>query len=85
MCYTIDTKEPLKWFLWGANAQHYAQVTNDFIQSVYSNASHPGLTSDLDLMTWLKQLIPRGGMVWTQPDAVLEPKTSSTTGVTAMT
>jgi hypothetical protein len=78
------TLESLSNSFYGANAQRYAQVANDFIQSVYSNASHLALTSDLDLMTWLKQLIPRGGMVWT-PDAVLEPERSSTTGVTTMT
>ena len=44
-----------------AHAQRYAQVAHDFIQSVYTNTSHPGLTSDLDLMVRLKDLIPPGG------------------------
>ena len=44
-----------------AHAQRYAQVAHEFIQSVYTNSSHPGLTSDLDLMVRLKELILSGG------------------------
>lgn len=43
------------------NAQRYAQVAHEFIQSVYVNASHPGLASDLDLMKRMKELVPAGG------------------------
>ena len=46
---------------YSAHAQRYAQVAHEFIQSVYTNTSHPGLTSDLDLMVRLKELIPPGG------------------------
>ena len=55
------TVQSLSNGFYGAHAQRYAQVANDFIQSVYTNASHPGLTSDRDLMVRLKELIPRGG------------------------
>ena len=44
-----------------AHAQRYAQIAHEFIQSVYTNTSQPALTSDLDLMTRLKELIPAGG------------------------
>ncbi len=55
------TVENLSNGFYGANAQRYAQVANDFIQSVYTNASHPGLTSDLNLMVRLRELITPGG------------------------
>ncbi len=53
--------ESLSEAFYEAYAQRYAQVAHDFIQSVYTNTSHPGLTSDLDLMVRLKELIPPGG------------------------
>ena len=52
--------ENLSEEFYGTHAQRYAQVTHEFIQSVYTNTSHPGLSSDLDLMVRLKELIPRG-------------------------
>lgn len=55
------TLESLSNGFYGAHAQRYAQVANDFIQSVYANASHPGLTSDRDLMVRMKEFIPQGG------------------------
>ena len=38
------------------NADRYAEVTHEFIQSVYSNVSHAGLTGDLAIMDRLKEL-----------------------------
>jgi 2-polyprenyl-3-methyl-5-hydroxy-6-metoxy-1,4-benzoquinol methylase len=38
------------------NAGRYAEVTHEFIQSVYSNVSHAGLTGDLAIMDRLKEL-----------------------------
>ena len=45
---------------YSAYAQRYAQVADEFVQSVYTNSSPPGLTSDLDLMVRLKELILPG-------------------------
>ena len=42
------------------HAQRYAEVSHGFIQSVYVNVSHPGLTGDLDLIKRMKELIPAG-------------------------
>ena len=42
------------------HAQRYAEVSHNFIQSVYTNVSHPGLTSDTDLMDRLQELVPAG-------------------------
>lgn len=42
------------------HAERYAEVTHGFIQSVYSNVSHPGLTSDLVIMERMRELIPAG-------------------------
>lgn len=42
------------------HAQRYAEVAHNFIQSVYHNVSHPGLTSDTDLMDRLRELVPAG-------------------------
>ena len=53
--------EKLSTDFYRAHAKRYAQVAHEFIQSVYTNTSHPGLTSDLDLMVRLKELIPPGG------------------------
>ena len=53
--------ENLSKDFYSAHAQRYAQVAQEFIQGVYTNSSHPGLTSDLDLMVRLKELIPPGG------------------------
>ena len=41
-----------------SHASRYAEVSHGFIQSVYSNVSHPGLTSDLVIMDRMKELIP---------------------------
>ena len=53
--------ENLSEEFYSAHAQRYAQVAHQFIQSVYTHTSHPALTSDLDLMARLKELIPSGG------------------------
>ncbi len=42
------------------HAQRYAEVAHNFIQSVYTNVSHPGLNSDADLMDRLQELVPAG-------------------------
>ena len=42
------------------HAQRYAEVSHGFIQSVYSNGSHPRLNSDTDLMDRLQELVPAG-------------------------
>mgnify|MGYP001376212788 FL=1 len=45
---------------YSSHAERYAEVTHGFIQSVYSNVSHPGLTSDLVIMERMRELIPEG-------------------------
>ena len=42
------------------HAQRYAEVSHNFIQSVYSNVSHPALKSDTDLMDRLQEFVPAG-------------------------
>ena len=42
------------------HAQRYAEVSHNFIQSVYSDVSHPGLQGDTDLMDRLQELVPPG-------------------------
>ena len=42
------------------HARRYAEVSYGFIQSVYSNVSHPGLNDDTDLMDRLQELLPAG-------------------------
>ena len=42
------------------HARRYAEVSHNFIQSVYTEASHPGLESDRDLMDRLMELVPSG-------------------------
>ena len=42
------------------HAQRYAEVSHNFIQSVYSDVSHPGLQGDTDLMGRLQELVPPG-------------------------
>lgn len=42
------------------HAQRYAEVSHNFIQSVYSNVSHPALKADTDLMDRLQELVPAG-------------------------
>ena len=42
------------------HAQRYAEVSHNFIQSVYSDASHPSLGGDTDLMDRLQELVPPG-------------------------
>ena len=43
-----------------SHAQRYAEVSHNFIQSVYSDVSHPGLNGDTDLMDRLQELVPPG-------------------------
>ena len=42
------------------HAQRYAEVSHNFIQSVYTDMSHPMLGSDRDLMDRLMELVPSG-------------------------
>ena len=42
------------------HAQRYAEVSHGFIQSVYTNVSHPALTSDTDLIDRLREMVPAG-------------------------
>ena len=42
------------------HAQRYAEVSHNFIQSVYTNVSHPALKSDMDLIERLQELMPTG-------------------------
>ena len=42
------------------HAQRYAEVSHNFIQSVYTNVSHPALKSDMDLIQRLQELVPAG-------------------------
>ena len=42
------------------HAQRYAEVSHNFIQSVYLEASHRGLKGDTDLMDRLQELVPPG-------------------------
>ena len=42
------------------NAQRYAEVSHNFIQSVYTDMSHPLLGGDTDLMDRLTELVPLG-------------------------
>ena len=41
-------------------AQRYAEVSHNFIQSVYSDVSHPGLTGDTALIDRLQELVAPG-------------------------
>ena len=41
-------------------AQRYAEVSHNFIQSVYIEASHPMLGGDRDLMDRVLELVPPG-------------------------
>ena len=40
------------------HAQRYAQVSHEFIQSVYTNVSHRALTDDYAIMRGLRELVP---------------------------
>ncbi len=42
------------------HAQRYAEVSHNFIQSVYTEASHPMLGGDRDLMERILELVPPG-------------------------
>ena len=42
------------------HAQRYAEVSHNFIQSVYTDGSHPMLGGDRDLMDRLQELVPPG-------------------------
>jgi SAM-dependent methyltransferase len=43
-----------------SHAQRYAEVSHNFIQSVYSDVSHPGLTGDAALIDRIQELVPSG-------------------------
>ncbi len=43
-----------------SHAQRYAEVSHNFIQSVYLESSHPKLGGDTDLMDRLQELVPPG-------------------------
>ena len=42
------------------HARRYAAVSHNFIQSVYTDMSHPALTGDTALMDRLQELVPAG-------------------------
>lgn len=42
------------------HARRYAEVSHNFIQSVYLESSHPGLKGDADLMERLQRIVPAG-------------------------
>ena len=42
------------------HAQRYAEVSHNFIQSVYTDMSHPALKGDSDLLDRLQELAPSG-------------------------
>ncbi len=42
------------------HARRYAEVSHNFIQSVYTDVSHPGLTGDMDLVKRMQELVPKG-------------------------
>ena len=42
------------------HARRYAEVSHNFIQSVYIETSHPALTGDTDLLERLQELVPEG-------------------------
>ena len=42
------------------HARRYAEVSHNFIQSVYSDVSHPGLTGDMALVYRLQELVSPG-------------------------
>ena len=62
------------------HAQRYAEVSHNYIQSVYSNVSHPALTGDADVMDRLdgacSPLAPGGST----PAAAPAPAMSSCCG-----
>ena len=43
-----------------SHARRYAEVSHKFIQSVYTDVSHPGLTGDTALIDCLQELVPMG-------------------------
>jgi SAM-dependent methyltransferase len=59
-CIGGDKINTLPKDFYSRHARRYAQVSHEFIQSVYTNVSHPGLTGDLALMARLKELVPSG-------------------------
>ena len=46
------------------HAQRYAEVSHNFIQSVYTEASHPMLGGDRDLMDRILEIVPPGCRGW---------------------
>jgi len=45
-----------------AHSRRYAEVSHEFLQSVYISSTHAGLKSDLDLIEGLKKLIAPGAL-----------------------
>ena len=43
---------------YSSNAKRYSEVVHEYIQSVYSHVSHPGLTGDPAVRARMKELIP---------------------------
>ena len=56
MSYAPDFSESF----YRRHAQRYGEVSHNFIQSVYSDVSHPGLNGDTELMDRLQELVPPG-------------------------
>ena len=46
-----------------SHARRYAEVSHNFIQSVYSDVSHPSLKGYTDLIDRLQELVPTGSQV----------------------
>ena len=42
------------------HARRYAEVSHNFIQSVYTDVTHPGLKSDMDLIERMQELVSAG-------------------------
>ena len=55
-----DRMEELSQDFYSRHARRYSDVCHGFVQSVYTNASHPGLRDDMDVIARLKDLVPRG-------------------------
>ena len=56
MSYNQDFSESF----YRSHARRYAEVSHNFIQSVYTDFSHPGLKGDTDLVDRLQELVPPG-------------------------
>ena len=53
---TISSKEFYK-----QNAERYSEVFHEFIQSDFTNISHPKLADELNIIKRMQELIPKGG------------------------